>query len=299
MERAGLKITGKLEQIKASDFSYVAKHPTNKGDLYFKATGTASRFEAQLSEHLATEYPGKSVAIFATDQSKGWLLMKDIKGTPMRSLKQKGKWQKALQDYAQLQVSEVENVEKLLTFGVPDRRIHVLKKDIKQHLEGMCLTGLDAETTSKVMALQPELLTMCDALEGVLPSSLDHGDLHSANVQLVNGETVFFDWGDASITHPFFSTRVFWHALDELIESEAEWLGMVNEFKPYYLEPWTKFASMPELEKALAISDQLACVQRALSWYLYLTPSREDQADSYNKPAQWLQLLLEHRELVN
>ncbi|THE10369.1 hypothetical protein E1I69_18960 [Bacillus timonensis] len=107
-----------------------------------------------------------------------------------------------------------------------------------------------------------------------------------------------FDWGDASVSHPFFSTRIFWHALDDLIHDETEWLGMVNEFRPFYLEPWTKFASITELDKALRLSDELACVQRALSWHLYLTPYSQNKDENDDRPAQWLRLLLEYRSLV-
>ncbi len=291
-------LTGMLEQVKESDFCLIVRVPTTEGDFYFKATGSAASHEAALSEHLDNTYPGKSVAIVATNQSEGWLLMKDVEGEPLRCLKDKELWMRAIHHYAELQVSEVENVETLLSIGVTDRRMHVIKGEIAQHLAGMCATGLNEEETAKVMALQPELLRMCDEMDKILPATLDHGDLHSANIRLVRGDIVFFDWGDASVTHPFFSTRVFWHALDDLIESESEWLAMVNEFRPYYLEPWTKFAPMHELEKALQISDQLACVVRALSWHLYLTPSREDKAESFKRPSQWLQLLLEHRALV-
>ncbi|MGD6831366.1 hypothetical protein ACQCT5_04350 [Sutcliffiella halmapala] len=99
------------------------------------------------------------------------------------------------------------------------------------------------------------------------------------------------------MSHPFFSTRIFWHAIDELLKSESEWLDTVNEFRPYYLEPWTQFAPMHELERILRISDQLASVYRALGWHLHITPHRKNKEDSRKKPAQWLQVLLEHREL--
>jgi hypothetical protein len=123
-------------------------------------------------------------------------------------------------------------------------------------------------------------------------------DLHSGNIQYIDTQPVFFDWGDAAISHPFFSTWIFWHAMDELLESESEWLDTVNEFRPYYLEPWTQFAPMHELERTLRISDQLACVYRALDWHLYITPHRKNKVDSQKKPAQWLKVFLEHRELI-
>lgn len=297
-EQAGLSIIGNPEEEKVSDFCVILRISTNEGNLYFKATGPAARHEAALSKHLNTFYPGKSVRIVATDDSKGWLLMKDIKGESLRSIKDKELWQRAIREYAELQILELEHVDKMLSLSVPDRRMPVLKKEIEDHLADMCSTGLSKDETEQVMALLPELLAMCDEMDEILPASIEHGDLHTNNIRLVGNDLVFFDWGDAAVSHPFFSTRIFWHALDDLIESESELLGIVDEFRPFYLEPWTKFAPIEKLEQALKISDELACVQRALSWHLYLTPSREDKEDSFNRPSQWLQLLLEHRQLV-
>ncbi|MBS4197689.1 phosphotransferase [Lederbergia citri] len=298
LEKASLSIRGKMERVKETDMSLVIRVPTNEDDYYFKVVGSASKQEAMLSRELNITHPGKTVEVLAVNEMRGWLLMRDLKGQSLRTLKDKKIWQKAISEFGELQITELENIERLLQLGVPDRRMSVLKEEIQQRLEEMCATGLNKEQTNQVMTLLPILLEMCDELESIIPASLEHGDLHSNNIRLVENNIVFFDWGDASVSHPFFSTRIFWHALDDLIESESEWLRLVDEFRPYYLEPWTKIAPMRELERALRISDELACVQRALSWHLYITPNRKNKHESYNKPSQWLQLLLEQRALV-
>ncbi len=296
---SGFTLAAPPRQIKASDSCEVRCFPTTGGDLYFKATGPAARHEAVLTEHLDKAHPGKTVSVVATNPAEGWLLMREVGGESLRSRKEKPLYQRAIREYAELQVREAQHAADLLAMGVPDRRIPRLKAHIQEHLAAMCATGLTAEQTAEVMALQPELLDMCDQMMALgLPDTGDHGDLHTNNIRLVDDRVVFYDWGDASVTHPFFSTRVFWHALDELIASESEWLPMVDQFRPHYLEPWTSFAPMQELQKALAISDQLACVQRALSWHLYLIPGVENQGEIRRRPAQWLELLLEHRTLV-
>lgn len=295
--KVGLSIKGKLERIKVTDMSLVLRIPTNDGDFYFKVGNSASQHEAMLSRELTITSPGKTVEVLAINETEGWLLMRDMRGQSLRTLKDKKTWQKALVEFAELQVTESSNIERLLQIGVPDRRMSVLKKEIQQSLEELCATGLTREETKLVMNLLPTLLEMCDQID-VIPASLEHGDLHSDNIRLIDNKLVFFDWGDASVSNPFFSTRIFWHALDELITAESEWLGMVEEFRPYYLEPWTNIMPMKVIDRALRISDELACVQRALSWHLYITPNRQDKQDSYNKPSQWLRLFLEHRRLV-
>ncbi len=298
LDRSKYNLSGPIQQVKLTDLSIVLRIPVLNGALYFKAVIPAAKYEAALSQHVSRLHQEKSVEIVDINENEGWLLMREVGGVPLRQFPHKHIWQKAIEQYARLQIAETEHIEALISMGLPDRRLNILKSDIERHLSGMCATGLDKDTTARIMALKPELLKMCEELEGVIPYSIDHGDLHSANIHLVEDGIVFFDWGDATITHPFFSTRVFWNSLDDLIASEDEWLGMVQAFRPDYLEPWTKYASIQELERLLQISDQLACVYRALSWYLYITPNRENVEDSFKKPSQWLALLLEHRELV-
>ena len=288
-------LSEEITEVKKTDFSLVLLVPVNTGNLYFKATRSSTRHEAAISRYFHTMYPGKSTDILRIQETEGWLLMKELGGVPIRQLKDKEIWKAAITEYAQLQVSEISNIDGLSRMNVPNRTLSILKKDIIQHLEDMCDTGLNAEEKEAVMSLQPELLAMCDELEQLVPvHSIDHGDLHSANIQYVNGKLVFLDWGDSSITHPFFSTRVFWNSLFELVDNDSDWLKVIDEFRPYYLKAWTAIAPLEKLERALRISDQLGCIHRAISWYSYLNPSVADQSE-YKKPSQWLQALLEER----
>lgn len=297
-EEGNLSLLGDISEVKKSDFSLVLLVPVNTGNLYFKATRSSTHHEAAVSRYFHTMYPGKSTGIVRIHDIEGWLLMKELGGVPIRQLKDKEIWKAAITEYAQLQVSEISNIDELSSMNVPNRTLSTLKKDIIQHLEGMCDTGLSAEEKEAVMKLQPELLAMCDELEQLIPlHSIDHGDLHSANIQYVNGKLVFLDWGDSSITHPFFSTRVFWNSLFELVDNDSEWLKVIEEFRPYYMKAWTAIAPLEKLEIALKISDQLGCIHRAVSWYSYLNPSVADQSE-YKKPSQWLQALLEEREFA-
>ena len=72
-------------------------------------------------------------------------------------------------------------VNEVLSLGVIDRRLPILRKEIDDNLELLCATGLDEDETQKVLSIKPELLSMCDEMVGVFPDTLDHGDLHSGN----------------------------------------------------------------------------------------------------------------------
>ncbi|MFS0861099.1 phosphotransferase [Fredinandcohnia sp. 179-A 10B2 NHS] len=285
------------ETIKSSGNEIVLRISAENEVYYFKSVGIAWAFECPLSNYLSVRHPGKTTTIVAVHPTEPWMLMKEVKGNLLRKTKDKKVWQRALQEYAELQVQEVKHAQKLIELGIPDRRIHILKEQIDHHLEDMFQTGLNEEETKTIMEIKPELLEMCEIMDSLIPPSLDHGDLHSANIYEQDGRSVFIDWGDASVTHPFFSTRIFWNSLDELIDNESEWLDMTNEFRPYYLEPWTTFGTMKQLEEMLKVSDQLGCLHRGIGWHLYTLPF-QNREEFKNRPAQWLQVLLEYRGLI-
>jgi hypothetical protein len=298
LQDEGLTLADGLQELKKTDFSLVLLVPTNAASLYFKGTRSSTHHEAATSLYFHQAYPGKSTGVVSIEETEGWLLMNELGGVPIRQLKDKRMWQEAINEYANLQVSEVVNIERLRKLNIPNRTLFTLREDINNHLEGMCDTGLSPEEKEAVMKLQPELLKMCDELEELLPvHTIDHGDLHSANIHYDDGKIMFLDWGDSSLTHPFFSTRVFWNSLFELVDNDPEWLAMIDEFRHCYLQPWTAYAPMEKLDRALKISDQLGCIHRAVSWYSYLNPSVADQSE-FKKPSQWLQALLEEREFV-
>lgn len=294
------RIAGPLETrvIKASDTSAVVEATVGRELYYFKASNEASRFEAALSSFLSSRWADRTVGVAAADEAENFMILQPLPGQCLRSLPDPGRYGLALSDYCGLQRETMAFADPMLALGVPDRRMRVLKREIDRHLEALCSTGLDEEKTRLVMDLKGELLAMCDELDGSLPDALEHGDLHSANIFVDGKRSVFFDWGDASVSHPFMSVRVFWNSLFELNEPDTDeaWFVRIEQFRPGYLSAWRDFGTHATLKRLLALAEELACAYRALSWHLYITPFRVNKADSYGKPAQWLNLLLDHRK---
>jgi RIO-like serine/threonine protein kinase len=64
------------------------------------------------------------------------------------------------------------------------------------------------EAYRRLRDLAPHVETLCAELSSYnVPASLHHGDLHDGNIFVRDGGFLFFDWGDSSVTHPFFSLR--------------------------------------------------------------------------------------------
>lgn len=199
----------KLETIKTTDISFIQKCTFQNTTLYFKATGSASEFEPLLTEELFSRNPKQVVEVIASHPDHPWMLMKELKGESLRKTKDKQLWKNCLQEYAHIQVKESRNISRLVDIGVPDRRLTILKDEIELHLLDLCRTGLNKSETKQIMDIKEDLLKMCDSMENVVPYSLDHGDLHSGNIQVVGNDIVFFDWGDAAVSHPLFQYSDF------------------------------------------------------------------------------------------
>lgn len=286
--------------VKDTDLTYLVVGEINQERYYAKAVTDISRSEAGLSALLAERHPGLVPDVIAIEVAQNWLLMGDIGGQALRDRPDVRRYDIALRQYAQLQRQDVDQIETYLSLGIPDRRPATLKAEIQTYLPELC-TGLDRHQTEAVLALEDELLTMCDELATGIPMSLEHGDLHGGNIfwREQTNDLCILDWGDATVTHPFFSVRVFWNALYDILpeEDEIAWYEQIQQMRKVYLEAWSGVAPEDVLWRHLLIAEELGCVYRALSWHLYVTKQRHDPEESSDKPAQWLNLLLEYRDL--
>lgn len=286
--------------VKGTDLTYLVVGEVNQERYYAKAVTDISRGEAGLSALLAERHPGLVPDVIAIEVAQNWLLMGDIGGEALRERPDVRRYDIALRQYAQLQRQDVDQIETYLSLGIPDRRPATLKAEIQTYLPELC-TGLDRHQTEAVLALEDELLTMCDELATEIPMSLEHGDLHGGNIfwREQTNDLCILDWGDATVTHPFFSVRVFWNALYDILpeEDEIAWYEQIQQMRKVYLEAWSGVAPEDVLWRHLLIAEELGCVYRALSWHLYVTKQRHDPEESSDKPAQWLNLLLEYRDL--
>src|SRR5262249_43945269 len=76
----------------------------------------------------------------------------------------------------------------------------------------------------------------CSLAECGVPDSVQHDDLHQWNVYRQNDRARVLDWGDASISHPFFSLVVTFRFLEEShgLGPDDPWFRRLRDA---YLEP--------------------------------------------------------------
>jgi hypothetical protein len=270
-----IQVTGPIEQPHVREWGTILRVPTNKGDVYFKATTLLLQNEAAVTQALSNWHPDLLPRLYAADIKQNWMLVADG-GLRLRDAFNDGlaidAWSDVLRAYAAFQIDLSERVEKLMTLTSPDRRLHKLPS----LFEGLMADtgwlmighpdGLTQEEYERLVAGLPYIERLCRELAAYkIPASLHHGDLHDGNIFMKDGRHLFFDWGDSHITHPFFSLRTVFVSMENTFGYEEN-DPRFDDFARDYLEPWQKFESRERLWNAYQIANRLWSIPSALQW---------------------------------
>ncbi len=252
LQHEGLTASGSIEQLKSWYFSSVLRVPTTTGDLYFKAVPHYMRQEIALTKILPNWNPGHTPEALAVDDERLWLLTRDMNGRCLEEERTMSAWGSALRDYARFQQQTAPRLPELLAMGCPDLRMNRLPElsralfaaipDLLAGLPG----NLTAEELTAVRSLQPEIDALCArAAQYDIPATLVHGDFHGINVVRAADRPLFFDWGDACVSHPFFDAMELLAADDWMPAEENAY----DALRDIYLEPWTVYEPMGRLQE--------------------------------------------------
>lgn len=281
-------------EVRLRPWSVVIRIPLEDGTpaVWFKANPPGSAFEPALTRALSQWVPGQVLTPVAVDPERGWALLPDGGGLLADVLDGEGagpqQWEGPLRQYAGLQRAVGPRAGELLALGVPQAGPEHLPERFD---ELVALTGAPAE----VRRIRPRLADWCAELAGSgIPATLDHSDLHEAQVfHGDGGRFVFFDWGDASVAHPFSSLLVTARVASLLPGGDQE--AVLAGLRDAYLRPWAEDGHDLTVLRGLA---SLACrvgpVNRALSWGRVFPAAG---AAHHHNIARWLAELLDEPPL--
>jgi hypothetical protein len=287
LDTLGEKRTGPVEQPHRTGWATVLRVPTSTKDVYFKAVSPAYKFEIRLTAFLAQTWPTVSPRLLASDADRGWMMMLDGGSRLRELLKEKpdlGRWEAVLDRYAQLQRQSSDHGSQLLAMGIPDRRIQLLLERFEQFLvqpDKLIGDELSKEEIQQLISSRQKLEIYVRELDdlGIRPC-LDHGDFHDGNIFVDQGAYIFFDWGDAGLTHPFFSLRTAFVSLENSLGFKED-DPIFSRLSDHYLRQWTDWGSMQALRRAYLISKPLASINAAVRWQEAIDDLEEDDRTPY------------------
>ena len=267
LEELGLHSTGDVEQPHVRPWSTVLRVPTTGGDVWFKANIPSLAYEAAVVDLLATRRPDFVPGLLATDVDRGWMLMADG-GERLREIVEReqslDRWLDVLPRYGRLQIDMVEDLDPLRGLGLPDCRLETLASRYEEVIEHVD-TVTDDENR-RLRALVPTIAELCERLASAgVPETIQHDDLHDGQIFLHDDDYVFFDWGDACVSHPFFSMSVTLEGVLAWGLDDVEGSEDIARYRDAYLEPFRGFAAWEGLQAAHEIALRLGWICRALN----------------------------------
>ena len=281
----GRSVVEPIEQPHVRPWATVLRVPTDGEPLWFKASIPALAHEAAVVGLLARHRPDCLPELLAVDETRGWILMADG-GVRLREVVERdrdlGRWLELLPKYARFQLDLAEQADELVALGAPDRRLATLAEQYRELVEQ--LTSAPAEERDRLRGLHERVVGMCDRLAGYgIPETIQHDDFHDGQIFLRGGDYLFFDWGDACVSHPFFTMSVTLEGvlswgLDDVEESED-----IRPHRDAYLGPFASFGTRAELIDAHAIALRLGWICRALNVHRFAlaleSPHRQEHID--------------------
>jgi len=268
----GYVIEGFPELVRAMPWSIVTRFSTSKGSIYLKEMAPLFSLEPTLIKTL-TEWDEDSVPrVISINKELRCFLMEDAGIQLSKHLKtnfQMDLLVKAVTMCAKSQYKAVSHVDALLSIGVPDWRLAKLPNLYRQLLNQEAILQNDGLTAAEIKALHtlhPTVLRLCDRLSWYkIPETLEHTDFHDSNILLKDGCLTIGDWGDAVISHPFFSLASYLNKVTryyDVKETDERYTHLRNA----YLNIWLEFASKDQLIEAFHLAKRLRPCQVALSF---------------------------------
>jgi hypothetical protein len=233
--------------------------PVAGGVTWFKACEPVQAFEPRLTAELHARWPDRVTQVLAIDEARHWLLLGDA-GIAVRELGNPPEaWLEALPLYAELQKGEMPYALDHVGHGVPDLRIAALPAGYARLLE--VELPLPIDDVNPLREYAPRFTELCAALAELrIQETIQHDDLHMANLYSGGGKLRFVDWGDSSIAHPFFSLVVTFRFLEEFnqLAPDDPWFRRLRDA---YLEPWGS-----GLQEAFEIAIRVGWFAHAIAW---------------------------------
>jgi hypothetical protein len=271
------KITGPIEQPHIRPWSTVFRAPTEDGDVYLKLCGRSQAHEPALTVLLAGTAAALVPEVLAVHPREPWLLLADG-GAKLRDVLSGpallDAWVDLLPRYAELQRSLLGREATIRATGTPDRPLDRLVGDLRAILADdrvLAAAAFGAADRDRLQGILPRIDARARDLASLdIGPTVQHDDLHDANVLRRGQRTVVFDWGDASLTHPFLSLGVVLeHAARRAALDPSD--AAIVRLRDAYLEPWTAGRARPLLEEAADIGARLSTITQSLSWHRVVT----------------------------
>ena len=270
LESYGLRWDGAFLQMQATASFSLIRFQTNRGAVWFKATGEPNRREFPLTLELGTRFPGYVPASLATrSEWNAWLTF-EAEGHDLWSCSEPGAWLQAADSLAGLQIASTSCLQQILDAGAHDARLETLldktdaffssMEDVMEIQEKPSPRRLKAEEVRLVEQRVVEALLQMQGAE--VPDTVNHLDLNPGNVFVDSSKSTFLDWAEAAVGNPFFSPEYLrQHFVKAICSGEEKEQSLMQS----YVNRWSSILSRKAIETTLRVAPLTAIYAFAAS----------------------------------
>ena len=259
----GIELTGRFRQCNASPSFSLIRFETSGAAVWFKAVGEPNQREFPITLKLAELFPTFTSEILGTQPGwNGWL-SREAPGTNLGETKEIALWERAARDLARLQIESIPKSEPVFDSGAHDLRPDALMDSVDPFFD---LVAQLMEEQSKIpppILSRQELnllklriqdsLTLLEELR--IPNTLGHLDLNPWNIIVCADRSVFVDWAEAYLGHPFLS---FQYLLEHFRREFADGTELESRLTEVYKAPWQNLLPAGVVDEALTLAPLVA-----------------------------------------
>jgi hypothetical protein len=299
----GRRVTGPIEQPHIMPWSTAFRIPTTGGVTWLKVTGPGTAHEGPLLASLKRRHIEHVLLPLASDLARARLLFDDG-GTTLRAsgLGDTGDhdlaaWERVMAEYAGLQRAVERWSGELIAAGVPDERPDRLPAILDRLLDEdeiwARVDEVDVEATvaarQRLRELRPSISTLVGRLsDSGIAASVEHGDLHGRNVLVGPLGDRIFDWGDATVSHPFGTLPSTLGSIARRTELDLDG-PEIARVRDAYTEAWTDVLPRSGLEDVAGLALDLGHIGKATAWERALLGlTRDEMGGHHGGTAAWL-----------
>lgn len=255
----GLELTGRFRQYNASPSFSLIRFETSGPAVWFKAVGEPNRREFPITLKLAELFPMFTPEILGTrPEWNGWLSREAV-GTNLGETKEIALWERAARDLARLQIESIPRSEPIFDSGAHELRPGALMASVDPFFD-LVAQFMDEQTKIPPPALNRQELTLLklriqDSLTLLeqlrVPNTLGHLDLNPWNIIVCADRSVFVDWAEAYVGHPFLS---FQYLLEHFRREFADGTELESRLIEVYKAPWQNLLPADVVAEALILA---------------------------------------------
>lgn len=270
LEPSGVNLGEQFLQINATKNFSLVRFETDTDPVWFKAVGEPNVREFPITVALSNLFPSYTAPLLATEPRWNAWLASEVPGVPLSQHDDVEAWSRSAHDLAALQIASMGTTQTILKWNPRDVRTSTLFNLVRPFFEFLCeLMGTQATPAPAPLSLEEldelEIETrhaLSELQSQNFSDTLGHLDLNPDNLVALPQRTVFLDWAEASVGHPFLS---FAYLLEHFRTQFHDGANGLEQLVRNYLDAWRSQARSADTERAICLALFIAIFAHAVS----------------------------------